>query len=273
MGLNILRIVLLLSVLNSIIYANPAYEDRSSINFTHSNDFNYRGYNSGLNTGDDLLTGTLGIYYRSDDAFYEMDLKSYTQKYIEEGERVDILSLGYLRDVLSKSSTEYSYRVTVGAQFIQSGNFGGDMLQEAIHSVTASPLNDLPYATETQTTFGVQGRMSGLYILSQDFNLYNNLDFQVNLDHSGRGKCELGIEGTYESISFWVAGVLQYIEPLDHSVVEFSTPDKYSNHVVLGGSVRLLNTYEFMMETTFGGAPLGENDDYSTHFRLRYFLD
>ncbi len=268
-----MKIVLGILVLVSIAYASPVHEERRSINITHSNDFNYYGHTSGLYTGDDLLTGTLGIYYRSNDAFYEMDLKSYTQKYIENGERVDTLFLGYLRDIISESSTDYSYEVTVGGQFIQSGNFGGDKIQQAIHEVVRRSLIDLPYSNETHTTFGFQGRVSGLYTLNRNFNLYNNLDFQANLDKSGSGKWELGIEGVHKSISFWLAGVMQYIEPLNHTIVEFSTPDKYSNHVVLGGSIKFINTYEFMMETTIGGAPLGEKDDYSTHFRLRCFLD
>jgi len=268
-----MKIVLGILVLVGITYASPVHEERRSINITHSNDFNYRGYNSGLYTGDDLLTGTFGMYYRGNDTFYEMDLKSYTQKYIENGERVDILSLGYLKDVISKSSPEYSYEVTVGGQFIQSGNFGGAKTQQVIHGVIRRLQNDLPYSDATHTTFGFQGRASGLYTLNKNFNLYNNLDLQATIDKSGSGKWEFGIEGVHKNLSFWLAGVIQYIEPLNHAIVEFSTPDKYSNHIILGGSVRFFNICEFMMETTFGGSPLGEKDDYSTHFRLRYFLD
>jgi len=260
-------------LITSVVLASPIKEDRSSISITHSNDINILGETSGANIGDDLLTGTLGISYRSSEAFYEMNMKSYTQRYIVNGERIDTLSLGYLRDMVSGNHMGYGYNVIIGAQLIHSGNFGGEALQNAVHSLTGNTRNDLPYSDETHTTFGLQSRIWGSYALNQKFNLYNNLAIEANIDKSGSGKLELGVEGAYESVSFWIAGVMQYIEPFNHTLVEFSTPDKYSGYAVLGASVRFAKKYELMLETTFGGAPLGEKDDYSTLIRLRYFLD
>ncbi|TET86790.1 MAG: hypothetical protein E3J96_06690 [Sulfurovum sp.] len=268
-----MKIIMSMLLITSIVLASPIKEDRRSISITHSNDINVLGETSGVKTGDDLLTGILGISYRDSEAFYEMDLKSYTQRHIANGERVDTLSLGYLRDLVSGNHMGYGYEVIVGAQLIHSGDFGGEVLQNAIHALTGNPRYDLSFSDETHTTFGLQSRISGSYALNQNFNVYNNLAIKANIDKSGSGKLELGVEGAYESVSFWLGGVIQYIEPFKHTIVEFSTPDKYTGYAVFGASARFAKKYELMLETTFGGAPLGEKDDYSTQVRLRYFLD
>ena len=268
-----MKIIMSMLLITCVVVSAPIKEDKRSISITHSNDINLRGETSGVKTGDDLLTGVLGISYRDSEAFYEMNLKSYTQRHIANGERVDTLSLGYLRDLVSGKHMDYGYEVIVGAQLIHSGNFGGEVLQNAIHVLTGNPRYDLSFSTETHTTFGLQSRISGSYALNQNFNLYNSLAIKANIDKSGSGKLELGVEAAYESVSFWLGGVMHYIEPFKHTIVEFSTPDKYTSYAVLGTSVRFAKKYELMLETTFGGAALGEKDDYSTQFRLRYFLD
>lgn len=270
---NIRKIIIGIFLLTSILVSSPIKEDKRSISLIHSNDINIGGETSGSNKGDDLLTGTLDIHYRDSDAFYEIDIKSYTQRYIVNGERIDTLSLGYLRDLVSDRYMGYSYNMIVGAQLIHGGNFGGEALQNGIHSLTNNPYINLPYSTKKYTTFGLQSRIWGSYVLNQNFNVYNNLMIEVNIDKSGCGKFELGIEGVYKSISFWLGGAIQYIEPFKHTIVEFSIPDKYSSHIVFGMSVEFTKNYEIMLETSFGGAPLGEKDDYSTKIRLRYFLD
>lgn len=267
------KIVTSLFLTTSILVSAPIKEDKRSISITHNNDMNLFGETSGASTGDDLLTGMLDINYRNGEAFYEMSLKSYTQRHLVNGERVDTLSLGYLRDLVSEKYMGYEYNVIIGAQLIHSGNFGGETLQNALHALTGNTDYDLPYSSEKHTTFGLQSRMWGSYVINQNFNVYNNLIIEANIDKSGSGKLELGVEGVYKSLSFWLAGVTQYIEPFKHTIVEFSTPDKYSAYAVLGASVIFSKKYELMLETTFGGAPLGEKDDYSTLIRLRYFLD
>ncbi len=267
------RIVTSLFLIISILVSAPIKEDQRSISMIHSNDLNLLGETSGGGTGDDMLTGTLDINYRSSKAYYEMSLKSYTQKYLVDGERIDTLSLGYLRDLVSRRYIKYEYNIIIGVQLKDSENFGGETLQNSIHKLTENFHHDLPYSTKKHTTLGLEGRMWGLYEINQNLNLYNNLLIEANIDKSGSVKLELGVEGIYSNLSFWLGGVTQYIEPFKHTIVEFSTPDKYSAYAVLGASVIFSKKYELMLETTFGGAPLGEEDDYSTLIRLRYFLD
>jgi len=264
-------IVLLLGVL--VLSAQTPYDLQRSITLTHRNDLNILGQTSGWKKGDDLLTGILGLEYRDGTEIYRADMKAYTQKYLPNGERIDTLELGYLREVVYHQYENYHYALSAGGQIIRSGNFGGSFLQNFIHQLTGNRKLYLPYSDKRDTTFGVEGAIYAAYVWNRYIDLYNHIEAQINIDKSGYASIEAGMRGEYQSISFKVAKVIHYIKPFDHPIVIASTPDNYSSHYVFGAAVSLGEKFKFLVETTHGGAPLGEKDDYSTTIRLRYFLE
>ncbi len=267
MRLFILHIVLL----SQYIYSTPI-NLQNSITLIHINDINLLGETSGTTTGDDRLTGVLDLEYKDEKSLYTLSLKSYTQRHITAGQRVDTLSFGYHRDLLQVDKEDYLYRIGVGAKYIQSGDFAGEGLQNAIHSITQNPQYNLPYSNEKHNTFGVTIKALGIYKISTDIDLYSTIDINQNIDKSNHIELSIGSEYQYQNISLWIEAISNYTTPFAHSIVEYSTPDKQNNFLNIGASIKWSKHYQIYIETSIGGTPLGERDDYSSSIGFRYFL-
>ena len=253
--------------------AQTPFVPQKTFTFTHSNDLNILGDTSGIGRGDDLLTGVLGLEYVDDTSTYVVNMKAYTQKYIAHAKRIDTIELGYLKEIISDTYHNYDYDLIFGSQIISSGNFYGASLQNLIHKVTKNPELNIPYSNDRSVTFGVSGRVFVSYVWSKDTSFYSDFSVQVNIDKSGYARVETGIKKKYKYASFKIATVLHEIQPFDNSIVIASTPDRYSAYFLFGASVQFSKSFEILLDTTAGGAPLGEKDDYCTTIRLRYFFD
>lgn len=257
--------------LSNTLFANP-FNLENSLTLTHINDINLLGETSGATTGDDRLTGVLDIAYLSDENLYTMRLDSYTQRHLTAGERVDTLTFGYLRNIVAVQTDSSYYGVMVGIGAIGSGNYGGEVLQNAIHTLTRNPHYDLPFSTQKAYAIGFRAKGYATYLLNEDVSLYTHLDIAQNSDKSGSVLWEIGGEYRYGEMALWIAGVANLIEPFDHPVVVYSVPDKGVLYGAIGASFTWNQHYQIILETTWGGTALGERDDYSSALGLRYFL-
>ncbi len=243
----------------------------NSLTLTHINDINLLGETSGVTTGDDRLTGVLDIEYKNATTLYTLLLKSYTQRHIALGKRVDTLSFGYVRDWIRVDEEDYLYGLMIGVEYTQSGNFAGEILQNAIHSITQNPKYNLPFSDEKHSTIGVAIKAFGLYQITTNLSLYSNFNIYQNIDKSNNFKLQVGSFYQYNSLSFWAEAVTNHITPFAHSIVEYSTPDRDSSFVNIGASFSWSQSYEIAIETSIGGTALGESDDYSSLILFRLF--
>jgi|GEM_PF-2752995 len=265
-----MRLFITIALLSNYIYATPI-NLQNSITLTHINDINLLGETSGVTTGDDRLTGVLNLEYKDEKSLYTLSLKSYTQRHITLGQRVDTLSFAYTREILGADEEKYLYSLYIGANYIQSGDFAGEGLQNAIHSITKNPKYNLAYSNEKHSSFGVVFRALGLYKITDDINIYSTLYLNQNIDKSNNLTLSIGSEYQYNNISLWIEGVSNHITPFAHSIVEYSTPDENNNFINIGASFSWSQSYEIAIETSIGGTPLGESDDYSSLISFRYF--
>lgn len=265
-----MRLFITIALLSQYIYSTPP-NINNSLTLTHINDINLLGETSGVTTGDDRLTGLLDLEYKDEKSLYTLSLKSYTQRHIALGERVDTLSFGYLREWIRVDEENYLYGVMIGAEYTQSGNFAGEELQNAIHSITQNPKYNLPFSNEKHSTIGVAIKAFGLYKITTDLTLYSNINIYQNIDKSNNLELKIGSFYQYNSISFWAEAVTNHITPFAHSIVEYSTPDENNNFINIGASISWSQSYEIAIETSIGGTPLGESDDYSSLIAFRYF--
>lgn len=83
---------------------------------------------------------------------------------------------------------------------------------------------------------------------------------------------ETGFRYDYQHYRFWGAVGARYTEPFSHKLIEFSFPDQKSVHLLYGASIRFSKSYEVAIEGTLGGAPLGEEDDYTTYLHFKYYF-
>lgn len=264
-----MRLFITIALLSNYIYATPI-NLQNSITLTHINDINLLGETSGVTTGDDRLTGVLNLEYKDEKSLYTLSLKSYTQRHIAFGQRVDTLSFGYTREILGADEEKYLYSLSIGANYIQSGDFAGEGLQNAIHSITKNPKYNLAYSNEKHSTIGVVIRAFGLYKITTDLTLYSNFNIYQNIDRSNNLELKIGSSYQYNSLSFWAEAVTNHITPFAHSIVEYSTPDENSNFINIGASFSWSQSYEIAIETSIGGTALGESDDYSSLISFRY---
>ncbi|MFK5975676.1 MAG: hypothetical protein QM493_04115 [Sulfurovum sp.] len=266
-----MRLFITIALLSQYIFATPP-NLQNSITLTHINDINLLGETSGVTTGDDRLTGLLDLEYKDEKSLYTLSLKSYTQRHIALGKRVDTLSFGYLGDWIQVYKEDYLYRVIIGTEYTQSGDFAGEGLQNAIHSITKNPQYNLPYSNKKHSTIGIAIKALGLYKITTDLSLYSNINIYQNIDKSNNFTLSIGSEYRYRNISLWIEAVSNYITPFAHSIVEYSTPDKQNNFLNIGASIKWCKRYQISIGTTIGGTPLGERDDYSSSIGFRYFL-
>ncbi len=265
-----MRLFILLALLSSYILATPL-NFNNSITLTHINDINLLGETSGISTGDDRLTGVLDLEYKDDISLYTLSLKSYTQRHIIAGERVDTLSVGYQREWLYIEEDDYAYGILAGTKYTQSGNFAGESLQNAIHTITKNPKYNLPFSNKSHSTIGVVIKAFGLYRVTHSIDLYTHIDIEQNIDKSNNFEITIGTKWQYNNISLWIEAVSNHITPFAHSIVEYSTPDRDNSFINIGSLINWSNHYEIAIETSIGGTPLGERDDYSSLISFRYF--
>jgi hypothetical protein len=256
-----------------ISVANPLHEYSDAFTVTHVNDISITGKTSGAKTGDDLLTGVLKVSYKKDDSFYEMVLNTYTQRHILEGKRIDTLSFAYLSEVLKKEDDVFASTLMLGPIVTASGNFAGESLQDAVHALSNNPHYNLEYDTASKVILGLDARYLTSYKYSTNVSFYNHLNAQAHSDGSVNANDQMGVLGVYDGYAFWAGIGVQYIEPFDNAIIKSSTVDTFVTYALLGASMKISEKYELMIETSIGGAMLGEKDDYATKFSFKYFLE
>ena len=259
--------------LQVLLYANPISEMKKSVSITHINDFNIAGKISSGKTGDDLLTGVLKIEYKKEKSYLDIILNSYTQRHIVDGKRVDTLTIAYLKNIFSKSVEQYSYYIFVGGQYISSGNYGGEFLQDLIHRVTHNMKYNLSYSSQKHQTIGIVGKYIGYYTYDINTVFYNTLNLAFNIDKSIDSEFKIGVATQINHIGVWFGVGMKYINPFNHSVVRFSTIDKCTYYALSGISFDINEQYSINIETALGGGYLGRQHGYTTKFSVQYFFD
>jgi len=257
----------------SLLNATPPQWEREALMVTHSNDINLLGETSGDRFADDGLTGVLSLRYQTQPHAYEIQLNSYTQRHQSQGERVDTLSLGYFQGMEALTYRGWRLWGEMGVVVMRSGAFGGEGLQNVIHSLTGNPHYNLPFSSTDHTTIGLEGRVSTTHPLPYTLTLYTHTTLALQSDGSGRESLEVGIQRDYESLTLWGGAKAHHLTPFAHPIVEASTPDTQSLSWLFGGSYHLTPHYELQLESIIGGAPLGEEGDYLSTIVLVYHWD
>jgi hypothetical protein len=254
------------------IDASPLDFNREQLILSHGNDINLLGETSSVARGDDLLTGTLGLVYMNDTSLYLLNLQTFTRRHSAYQDRIDLLTLGYLHTLYTLHEADYSYRLMGGVHFIGTGNYGGEFLQNIVHTLSNNEDYSLRQSNETKNSMGLAFKAFGIYTLSDTMNVSMLVDVAMYFDGSGYIKNELKLNYRYDTYTFWAGVGADYTKAFSVSIIEDAYEESKSMHLLYGASIPFLENYEIAIEGSYLGAPLGKKDDYSSYLYLRYYF-
>jgi len=241
-----------------------AKQTNSKFEISHSNDINIFGKTSGVNTGDDLLTGTLDISYNhNNNEIYQLDLKSYTTRHSNSPKRLDTMNIAYLKSIFKNNHNN----IYLGASVSTAGNFAGEIIQKIVHTITSNEIYDIAYAKNNHSTIGIIAKLQTRHKIDS-FTLSNNLSLNTNIDKSGEYKNISKIAKEYKYLSLYTGLGATYVNAFKHTVVENSIIDDFTKYVFVGISFNISSKVSFDVKTSVFGADMYRQDDYSTALRF-----
>ncbi len=256
----------------SLIYAAPIIAQKPQLILSHANDLNLLGRTPSSQTGDDLLTGIIDFWYLDTKSLYEINLQVYTRHHYPTQDQLDLITVGYLRQIVQYDKDKYHYLIFGGAHIIDSGSYGGKTLQDGIHLLTGNKRFDLALSSKQKSGVGIAFKGFGDYRITLDSKLYTQLFGAYYSDASGYIYNETGVLYDWKKYIFWSAFGLSYIEPFSLPIVEFSYQTKQSAQLRYGVLYRFGDHYEVGLEGSYGGSPLGEKEDYTSYLHLKYYF-
>lgn len=267
----ILTLVTVLSM-SINVYANPLDFNREQLIISHGNDINLLGETSSVARGDDLLTGTLGLVYMNEMSLYSLSLQTFTRRHSVYQDRTDLLTLGYYHTLDAFQTSDYAYRLMGGIHFIASGNYGGEFLQDIVHTLSNNEDYHLIQSNEEKNSMGLAFKLFGQYHITDTLNLSMQIDGAIYADGSKYLNNKLRLNYRYETYTFWAGMAGTYTKAFSVPIIEDSYEATDSMHLLYGASIPFLENYEVALEGSYLGAPLGKKDDYTSYLYLRYYF-
>lgn len=218
--------------------------------------------------GDNLNTGSLEFGYRTQQYLYLAKMTSYTQKYDELNAiftnlcRVDTLELGVIRKIKNYQDEIYTLDIHLGVLVLLSGNFGGEGLQNLIHSQNGLSEVDIPYSNDNHMAIGLQGNINYTYTINPYLKLFGDFEAKVYSDASGIFGGELGTLMSYKAIEIKLGLGSKYIRPFKQELIEALTINTTPLYLLGEIKVPLTKTISMKVGTIISGDhPYGNSED------------
>ena len=241
-----------------------AKQTNSKFEISHSNDINIFGKTSGVNTGDDLLTGTLDIFYNhKNNEIYQLNLKSYTTRHSNSPKRLDTMNISYLKNIFENNNNN----IYLGVSASTAGNFAGEAIQKIVHTITNNEIYNIAYAKNNHSTLGIITKLQTEYNIDS-FILNNELSLNINIDKSGEYKNITKITKTYKYLFLYTGFGITYVNGFKHKIVQDSILDNFTKYIFVGIGFNISSESSVDIKTSIYGADMYRQNDYSTAIRF-----
>jgi len=172
---------------------------------------------------------------KKDAYLYAVNLTVYTQTYPELSalDRVDVIEVSYGKSIELHGSDRSVSSLTLLGQFIFTGNFGGEAVQTAIHSLTDNAEIALPYSEDVHDTLGITVKSDNLFYLNPFIYAFANMQASINIDGSGDAQIDIGTVRHYKWMEFKILMGIRYISPLRQELVERVTVERVPRFAIM----------------------------------------
>ena len=202
--------------------------------FCTTNNITLRG-KTAEHYGDNANTGTLLLELKKDAYLYALNLTVYTQTYPElsEPDRVDVIEASYGKTMELYKTDSSAGSLTLLGQLILTGNFGGEVLQTTIHTLTDNAEIALPYSTDVHNTIGMTVKSGNLFYLNPFQYAFADMQARINIDGSGYAQIDIGTVRHYQWLEFKILTGIKYISPLRQELVEEVTTERLPRFAIM----------------------------------------